>query len=365
VYEAGWQVEVIAGDGLIGEDGVIADGSHKDGPAAAARFDRPVDLVLDSRGSVLVADSGNRVIRRIGPDGTVSTIAGNGQDGVADGRALEASFRAPTGLAVAPDGTIFVVDSAADMIRAITPDGMASTVAGVDYVTCQLAGAVKGTGTSNVPSHCAAPGTPRHRDGPAESALFDQPASVAVAADGRLVVSDSGNHCLREIDLRSRVVRHFSGTCGAPGTRDGDSESAQFAGPGDIAFGPDGYLYVVDNGTRIRRVDANGNVTTVAGSDVRGDTDGEVGEARFAGLAGIAVDPGGRLYVTDTHTQKVKVVDRGAVRTIAGKGGQGFQTGTGLSASFSLPVGLAVAPDGSIFLADYNLNRVFLLTRVQ
>jgi DNA-binding beta-propeller fold protein YncE len=130
----------------------------------------------DANGRLYVPDQNNHAIRRVDPDGTVSTLAGNGQSGFADGKPSEARFNNPTGLAVGPDGTVYVSDRNNQRIRAITPAGETTTVAG--------------------------DGTPGQQDGPGPVAKFNRPIDVVLATDGSLVVSEETNHRLRKILLR-------------------------------------------------------------------------------------------------------------------------------------------------------------------
>ncbi|MEH3087483.1 MAG: NHL repeat-containing protein [Xylophilus ampelinus] len=160
----GGAVSTLAGDGVPG---------HADGPGSAARFSYPTDLVLDPRGGLLVVDSGNHRIRRVAPDGRTSTVAGSGTAGYADGPATIAQFRDPRGLATDAAGNVFVADYGNNRIRRIAADGTVGTVAG--------------------------DGVSGFADGSAATARFSNPASVAATANGDLLVGDRGNHRIRRI----------------------------------------------------------------------------------------------------------------------------------------------------------------------
>jgi sugar lactone lactonase YvrE len=164
---AGRQVTTLAGDGTAG----LADGAGR-----TARFHQPYNVKADARGRLFVPDQNNHAIRRVDPDGTVTTLAGNGQPGVADGLGPSARFDNPTGLTVAPDGTVYVADRNNHRIRAIDAAGQVRTLAG--------------------------DGTAAFRDGPAQQAQFNRPLDVVMGADGALVVSEEGNHRLRKVWLR-------------------------------------------------------------------------------------------------------------------------------------------------------------------
>jgi sugar lactone lactonase YvrE len=348
-------VQVIAGGSAMRQDFPAALGGFRDGPALQAEFDGPAGIALDRDGSLLVADSGNHRIRRLSPDGMVTTVAGSGEEGVSDGPAASATFRTPVDIAVGPDGTIYVVDAKASMIRAIR-DGVVATVAGVDWIACQEQEYQKGTeGEERMP-----PAWPcdhsLFRDGDAATALFLQPASIAVAADGTLYVVDSANARIRVI--RDGVVTTLAGS-GTHALTDGKGSSAAFSGPADSVLVGD-VLYVND-GVVIRSVASDGTVSTIAGdpTDLFGKhLDGSLGDAAFRSLTGIAAGSNG-LCVTDNPYVRAIVGDR--VATLAGTGQHGFAEGTGEAATFSLPSGIAVADDGTVYVADMNLNRIFVL----
>lgn len=174
----------------------------------------------------------------------VSTFAGSGGAGIADGRGNLASFLMPEGLALAPNGDVYVADTAAQRVRRISSSAEVATVAG--------SGGVDSTGTW-VEGGFA--------NGPALSARFNEPTAVAVAADGSVVVADSGNHCLRKIAGGS--VTTFAGQCGEAGNRDGTLASARFQRPLALAYDSRGTLYVADFGVGIKRISQDA-VTTVA-----------------------------------------------------------------------------------------------------
>lgn len=164
----GGTASTLAGDGAAG---------HADGPGAEARFSSPRAVAVDAQGHVYVAEVGNCRIRKISPDGQVSTLAGNGRGKHADGQAHEASFKEPCGLVVDAKGRVYVADSDNQCIRLISPEGLVSTVAGDGKSPADFA------------------------DGPALQARFSTPTGLCLAPGGLIYVADSKNHCIRRITL--------------------------------------------------------------------------------------------------------------------------------------------------------------------
>jgi len=238
-----------------------------DGPREVARFSTPSAIALGPGGDLYVADTGNNAIRRIAPDGAVTTLAGDGVAGHRDGAAAEARFNGPVGLAVDAGGRVVVADTYNDRIRAISPDGIVSTIAGSG-----LTGAM---------------------DGLAELAQFDTPCGVAIGPDGIITIADTGSGLLRLLDPDGNVAT--SALIFPEG----------FARPTSLAFA-DQLLYVTDGRGRIIEVDEHGATRLVAGS-LPGFADGEAAEARFRAPAGLAAAPG-RLVVADAGNALVRLV---------------------------------------------------------
>ena len=195
----------------------------------------------------------------------------------------------------------------------------------------------------------AGDGTAGFRDG--ANARFADPWGVAVAPDGRVFVADAGDtDRIRVIDRQGRVTT-FSGA--GTGYADGAPSVARFDTPSGLAIDEAGRLYVADTGNdAIRRVSADGAVSTLAGGHGPGFTDGKAVDARFNGPLGVAVDRNGGVYVADTYNHRIRRIGTdGIVSTIAG-GRPGFQDGPGAQARFDTPCGIAVDPDGSLWIAD-------------
>ena len=250
------RVRRIAPDGIVT---TVAGGElgYRDGPSSTARFDTPSGLAVDAGGGVLVADTGNNAIRRIAPDGSVTTVAGDGIPGYRDGPARQARFRGPTGIAVDARGRIIVADTYNDRIRSIDPDGTVSTIAGS--------------------------GTPGLADGPAAASAFDTPSGVAVDPALNIYVADSGNVAIRKI------------------SPDGGVTSVPDQGlvrPVGVAIAPDGAIYAAGD-NRVVAVDPHGAARVVAGSTT-GFADGWGADAQFRGLTGIVRTPQAGLVVADS-----------------------------------------------------------------
>jgi sugar lactone lactonase YvrE len=291
-------------------------------------------------GTIFVADGPAHQIRRIGTDGagTVSTYAGDGQDGTDDGPGATARFRWPSGLALGVDGTLYVADSDNEVIRAIAPDAAhtVSTWAGV-------------------PARGGA-----FADGPGAQAHFDRPVAMAFAPDGALLVVDMHNCRIRRVDRGpGHDVSTYAGT--VLGYMDGPAAQAQFNNPSGIAVAADGTVYVLDTYNQaLRRIGTDGarTVSTLVGGS--GDftlADGPGSSARLGGQAGLAL-AAGTLYVSDVASDRIRLIVPGldaastTVATFAGSGRVALEDGPGLAAAFAAPMAIAAAPDGSLILAD-------------
>jgi len=335
-------ITTVAGNGVVAFAG---DG----GPATGASLSSPAGLAFDAAGNLFVAAHNARV-RRVASgvdalitgaaDEMITSVAGNGSpffsgDG---GPATDASISFPSGVGAAGDMSIYV--SSDQRIRKIDSGGNISTVAGDG-----LAG-FSGDG------------------GPATSARVSSPMGVAVAADGSIYFVDRFNARIRKIHPSGTITTVAgNGAFGFSGDG-GPATSARLASPWDVAVSADGSLYIADqSNSRIRKVDPAGIITTVAGNgsfSFCGDG-GPATSACLAGPRGVAVAADGSVYIADTGNQRIrKVGSAGIITTVAGSGLGGFSGdgGTATSARLNNPVSVAVAADGSFFIGDQINNRI-------
>ena len=313
-----------------------ASAGSQDGAGATAGFNFETGAASDKAGNVYIADTYNSTIRRISPDGVVTTVAGSaGIPGSANGVGSAARFLWPNGVAVEDGGTVYVADTYNNTIRKITPAWSVSTLAG-------------------------AAGAAGFADGVGGAARFSQPGAVAVDSNGVLYVADGGNNAIRRI-TPGGVVGTLAGWTNA-GYADGVGTNALLNGPAGVAVDAMGNVFVADTGNNtIRKIATNGVVSTLAGlAGTAGHADGVGTNAHFNGPAGVAVDAAGNVFVADTYNYTIRrVAFDGTVTTIAGAPGQyGYRDGAGTNALFDLASGVAVDGMGNVYVADTDNNVV-------
>jgi len=323
-------VTVIAGTGGVGFSG---DG----GPATAASLDTPQDVVVDSLGRVLIADSGNRRVRRIELDGTVVTVVGNGNavDAGDGSPATTATLNEPYGVATDRDGRVYFSDQYDCRVRCIDPDGTIRTIAG-------LVDRRGGFGLCGF-----------HGDGGrATSAVLNIPQGIAVDAEGRVFIADSGNARVRRVDVDGTITTIAGDGANAASTDNVPATQTSLSDPRGIAIDGDGRVLIADDGQhRIRRIERDGTIVTIAGTGTQG-VDGDGGPATAAPLSGplgVGVDATGRVLIADglNGVRRIefdgtitKLVDGMAVSVAAGAEGSVVVGGGDLVRS--------VAVDGSV-----------------
>jgi sugar lactone lactonase YvrE len=257
---------------------------NSDGKRSQARFCYPRGIAIDAADNIFVADTGNNTIRRITPDGAVTTLAGlAGQAGFVDGTHFYARFDYPVSLAVDRLGNIYVADLYNCAIREVTPHGKVRTIAGQ-------------------------PCTGGSADGCGADASFSFPISIAVDGQNNIYVADLINNAIRKV-TSSGIVTTLAGRLSYTGGNiDGVGNAARFRYPSGIALDRAGNTYVADSGNQtIRRITPDGAVTTVAGlAGQSGFVDGIGSAVRFWHPAALALDRLGNLYVTDVNNAAIR-----------------------------------------------------------
>ena len=306
----------------------------RDGAGTTAQFNGPIDVAVDAEGNVYVTVYGNHRIRKITPEGEMSTLAGS-TEGFRDGAGTTAQFKYPTDVAVDAAGNLYVADASNHRIRQITATGEVSTLAGTGRV-----GSTNGAGTA---------------------AEFDEPVGVAVDSSGNLYVADYGNHRIRRITPTGEMSTLAGST---EGFRDGVGTAAEFNNPYGVGVDSSGNLYVTVYGNhRIRKITATGEMSTLAGAGTSGSADGAGTAAQFYSPTGVTADSSGNVYVADLGNHRIrKITPEGLVSTLAGTGTQGFRDGAGTAAEFDHPVGVAVDAAGNVYVADYGNHLIRKIT---
>ena len=288
----------------------LSGNSGDGGPGTDARLAGPTGVAVDREGNLYIVDLPSRRVRKVDSSGIITTVAGTGEKGFSgDGGPAISAQLSPGAVAVDRAGNLYIADSTNHRIRKVDTSGIITTVAGNGDV------GFSGDG------------------GPAISAQLDTPEGVAVDRAGNLYISDSRNHRVRRVDA-SGIIITVAGT-GATGRfnggfsgDDGPATSAQLYGPQGLAVDGAGDLYIADrNNHRIRRVDASGTITTVAGTGENGplplgaesrpfsdDDGGPATSAQLQSPGDVAIDGAGNLYIADTIQGRVRVVSGIAAR---------------------------------------------------
>lgn len=321
------------------------------------------------------------------PTEKTEPMAGTGIAGSANGDLASAQFNQPKGIILDASGNIYVADHGNHLIRKISAAGQVTTLAG------STVGLLNGNGTAakfnspgdvdvdaagnvyvaDIDNNCirkispagdvitfAGAKTSGFLDGTGGAARFDNPRGVAVDANGNLYVADMNNHCIRKIDLNG-VVTTLAGSNTAAGYVDATGGAARFDQPRDVAVDASGNVYVVDaNNNCVRKITPAGVVTTLAGSKTAGYADAAGTAAKFKAPKGICIDPSGVLYIADTDNNRIrKISTDGLVTTLAGDGTAGYAEGATASAKFNAPRGIALDKAGKVlYIGDEANNRI-------
>jgi sugar lactone lactonase YvrE len=364
-----------------GRGGYTGDG----GLAVNAQLLNPIGMAFDAAGSLYVADHDANVVRKIAPDGTITTAAGaggqlNGPFGVAvdtagnvyvsdtgnqrvvrfgpdgnfNGSVADGLLNGPEGLAIDSAGNLYIADTFNGRIRKVTPDGTVSVVAGTGS-----------TGIFSGDNH------------PAINAALSLPTEVAVDAGGNLFIADFGNSRIRTVNgglIAPGIISTVAGSTGGAPIVDGEEAvNVLLNGPTGVAADRTGNFYFVEAGIRsgtglahgdykVYKVSTGGLLTLIAGTGVpsfSGD-DGPAVNAQISGATGVAADAAGNVYIADTANHRLRRVANGMISTIAGNGSPGF-TGESVApagAQLNTPAGVAVDNAGRVYIADTDNSRV-------
>lgn len=322
-------VSTLAGSGVLGS---------ADGTGILASFNNPGGIAVDVSGNVYVADQTNNKIRKITSAGVVTTFAGSGTAASVDGTGTGASFNFPTGIAIDAAGNLFVTEFYGQRVRMITPAGVVTTFAGSGTV-----GSADGTGTA---------------------ASFYNPTDITIDIAGNFYVSDYSNHKIRKI-TPAGVVTSLAGS-GVSGNADGTGAAASFFQPLGLCCDLAGNIYVADYSNNIiRKVTPGGVVTTIAGSGGYGGADGQGTAATFAYPYDLAVDASGNLFVTQSSGMVRKISASNMVTTHAGFfSTTGSMDGPAATATFHWPQGIAIDVAGNLFITEQGNHDVRMITSV-
>lgn len=322
-------VSTFAGTGIAG---------YADGGASGAMFNNPEGVCVDKQGNVYVSDTFNELIREISPSGNVSTIAGDQNAGLVNGAALSAEFYAPSGEVIDAQGNLYISDQGNNVIRKLTPAGVITTYAGTGQAG-YLNGAVDSA----------------HLKSSSDSlAMFNRPQGLCIDGSGNIYVADRGNNVIREIMTNGRT-KTIAGNA-IKGFIDATDESAFFDNPTGVAIDSKGNIWVTDQGnSALREISPSGAVKTIFGSPA---------QSNLLGFpSAITIDAQGNLYMADELGRIFEYTTGGILYVLAGAyNGVGNTNGNGSNALFNYPQSIAVDASGNIYVADQYNNCIRKIT---
>ncbi|WP_184550738.1 NHL repeat-containing protein [Mucilaginibacter sp. FT3.2] len=323
-------IEITTGGDLTSKVGTVstlagnANPDLIDGTGAAASFYSPQGITIDNTGTLIIADAFNSAIRKVTTGGAVTTLTGDGTIGYVDGSLADARFYAPQSLVTDATGNIYVADFSNNIIRKITPAGVVSTLAGS--------------------------GSAGYDDGTGIAASFNNPRGLVFDATGNLYVSDRGNNLIRKV-TPAGVVTTFAGSRASTYADQATATSAAFNRPSGIAIDAAGNLFVADAlNYSVRKITSAGVVTTFLGDP----THKVIGSP-----SALTFDAKGNLFIVDQTGRVFEVTTDKTLLTLAGKSATaGYTEGSGSSALFASPQGVAADASGNIYVADAGNNSI-------
>ena len=335
------EIRTVAGTGTAGSAG---DG----GPATAAQIDNPFGVIRGPDGNLWFCEYTGQRVRKITADGKIHTVAGSGQKGYTGdgGPALQATFNLPHEIRFDKKGDLYIVDMTNHAVRRVDmKTGVITTFAGT--------------------------GKPGYSGdgGPAKDAQFKQPHSIQFDSAGDLYICDIGNNVIRKVDMKTGIIRAFAGTGSAGPTPDGAPiAGTPLNGPRSMDFDADGNLWLVTRaGNQVFKFDLKaGKIHHIAGNGKKGFTGhgGPAKDATLSGPKGISVAPNGNVWLADTESHSVRMIDvkKGTLELIAGTGEKGDgPEGDPLKCKMARLHGIFVDKDGSVFIGDSEAHRVRVL----
>jgi sugar lactone lactonase YvrE len=304
----------------------LSAAGFRDGKGVHARFNTPVGVAVDSGSNVYVADQGNFAVRKIAPDGTVTTFAG-GSPGFLDGSGTAAQFSTLSGVALDSGSNVYVTDSGNRRIRKIAPDGLVTTLAG--------------------------DGTYGYMDASGTNAEFRSPMGIAADSSDNLYVADEYNDVVREISPGGGVTTLAGAGPQYSGTLNGTGTNAELGQPVGLAVDGSNNVYVTEpNYDDLRKITPNGTVTTFT-SLVQG------GRTIFENPVGLAADASGNVYLADTSIPYIfKVLQSGSFASFAGASNQ-----VGTNTNFEDLTAMTIDSGSNLYVADFDESAVLKITQ--
>jgi len=342
-FSGAYSVEKIDPSGMVSTIagvGVCCGGFSGDGSVAtAAEVYSPTGIAIDAAGNIYIADKGNDRVRKINSSGIINTIAGGGTVLGDGGPAISANLNAPVSVAVDASGNVYILDQGHGRVRMVNPSGIITTVAG---------GGPTALGDGK----------------PATTVSLSNPTSIAVSASGNLFIADYSNRRIRMVDAAG-IINTVAGNGSTAYTGDGGPATAAGIGlPSGLTFDLIGNMYISDgNNYRVRVVNSAGIISTIAGNGiVLGGHSGDGGPAYLAQFngTGLGIDNSGDFYFADAGSYIRKIDASGIISTIAGNGITGFSGdgGPAISAELDNPVRVITDPSGNIYICDQGSGHI-------